>query len=151
NPNYQAAQAALLASQAAEQAAAARRDNYKLRSAEAEAKLSKLSAAQGRAQQLQAAITSEETHKGALDTERVRNQDQARSSAADFRVVNRAGMPEKPNASARRAMVVRMPIIALVLAIIGIVAYELRGLRVHTAREAGFWANAAVIASSTWP
>jgi uncharacterized protein involved in exopolysaccharide biosynthesis len=151
NSNYMAAVGNLSQSKVAQEAAASRRENYKKLLADAEAKLAKLSAAQGRAQQLQSAITSEETHKAALETERVRNQDQARSSAADFRVVNRAGVPDKPNASARRAMVIRMPLIALALALIGIVGYELRGLRVHTAREAGFWANAAVIASSTWP
>ncbi|HKP57517.1 MAG TPA: hypothetical protein VJV78_12385 [Polyangiales bacterium] len=31
------------------------------------------------------------------------------------------------------------------------VGRELRGLRVHTARETAFWANAPVVASSTWP
>jgi hypothetical protein len=151
NETYVGIQNALAQAKVAQEAAAARRDNYKKLLADAEERLGKLSAAQGRAQQLLSAISSEEAHKGQLEQLRVRNLDQARSSAADFRVVNRAAAPDKPNASKRRAMVIRMPAIALALAIFGIVAYELRGLRVHTAREAGFWANAAVIASSTWP
>jgi hypothetical protein len=134
-----------------QEAAAARRDNYRKLLSEAELRLAKLSAAQGRAQQLLSAISSQEAHKSQLESLRVQNLDQARSSAADFRVVNRAAVPDKPNASKRKAMVIRVPVIALALALFGIVAYELRGLRVHTAREAGFWANAAVIASSTWP
>jgi uncharacterized protein involved in exopolysaccharide biosynthesis len=151
NTQYDSIRAQLSASKVQAEAAAARRDNYSKLLAEAEARLTKLSAAQGRAQQLQAAITSEEGHKSQLEQLRVRSMDQERSAAADFRVVNRAQSPDKPNASKRRGMVIKMPAIALALALFGIVAYELRGLRVHTAREAGFWANAAVIASSTWP
>jgi hypothetical protein len=151
NETYVGIVNALSASKVAQEAAAARRENYRKLLADAEERLAKLSAAQGRAQQLLSAISSEEAHKAQLETLRVQNLDQARSSAADFRVVNRAAAPDKPNASKRRAMVIRMPAIALALAVFGIVAYELRGLRVHTAREAGFWANAAVIASSTWP
>jgi uncharacterized protein involved in exopolysaccharide biosynthesis len=151
NAQYEAIRSQLSQSKVSAEAAAARRDNYSKLLEEAEARLGKLSAAQGRAQQLLAAISSEEAHKSQLETLRVKSLDQARSSAADFRVVTRAITPDKPNASKRRAMVIRMPLIALALAVFGIIAYELRGLRVHTAREAGFWANAAVIASSTWP
>lgn len=151
NPQYDSIRAQLSASKVQQEAAAARQENYSKLLTEAELRLAKLSAAQGRAQQLLAAISSQEAHKAQLETMRVQNLDQARSAAADFRVVNKAGTPDKPNASKRRAMVIRMPLIALALAVFGIIAYELRGLRVHTAREAGFWANAAVIASSTWP
>lgn len=151
NPQYDSIRAQLSASKVQQEAAAARQENYSKLLTEAEQRLAKLSAAQGRAQQLLAAISSQEAHKAQLETMRVQNLDQARSAAADFRVVNKAGTPDKPNASKRRAMVIRMPLIALALALFGIIAYELRGLRVHTAREAGFWANAAVIASSTWP
>jgi uncharacterized protein involved in exopolysaccharide biosynthesis len=151
NAQYESIRSQLSQSKVTAEAAAARRDNYGKLLAEAEARLATLSAAQGRAQQLLSAISSEEAHKSQLETLRVKSLDQARSSAADFRVVTRAITPDKPNASKRRAMVIRMPLIALALAVFGIVAYELRGLRVHTAREAGFWANAAVIASSTWP
>jgi uncharacterized protein involved in exopolysaccharide biosynthesis len=151
NAQYESIRAQLSQSKVAQEAAAARYENYGKLLTEAEARLAKLSAAEGRARQLLAAISAEEAHKGQLETLRVRSLDQERSAAADFRVVNKAQQPDKPNASKRRAMVIRMPIIALGLALFGIVAYELRGLRVHTAREAGFWANAAVIASSTWP
>lgn len=151
NQTHVAIMGNLSQSKVTQEAAVARRESFRKLLADAEQRLAKLSAAQGRAQQLLSAISSEEAHKSQLEQLRVRSLDQARSSAADFRVVNRASVPDKPNASKRRAMVIRMPAIALALAIFGIVAYELRGLRVHTAREAGFWANAAVIASSTWP
>jgi hypothetical protein len=110
-----------------------------------------LSSVQGRAQQLLSTISSDEAHRNELEALRVRTSDQVRNAAAGFRVVTPATPPDKPNPSARRAMVIRIPLGALALALLGIVAYELRGLRVHTAREAGFWANAAVIGSSTWP
>jgi hypothetical protein len=118
---------------------------------QADQRLAQLSAAQGRAQQLLSAIASDEAHKNELEALRVRTGDQVRSAAADFRVVTPATAPDKPNPSQRRALAVRFPLGSLVLALIAILGYELRGLRVHTAREAGFWANAAVIASSTWP
>ncbi|MEY4578421.1 MAG: hypothetical protein RL701_3124 [Pseudomonadota bacterium] len=118
---------------------------------QARERLAKFSASEGRAQQLLSAVAAQETHVNELEAQRVRTRDQVRSAAADFRVVTPATLPDKPNPSTRRAVVIRMPIVALIIALLGIVAYELRGLRVHTAREAGFWANAAVVASSTWP
>jgi len=143
--------AGIAQSKVAREAALERHENSKRLLAEAEQRLAQLSVVQGRAQQLTAAVTAQEAHNNELQALRVRTRDQVRSAAADFRVVTQSTLPDKPNPSSRRAAVIRMPIIALALAIFGIIGYELRGLRVHTAREAGFWANAAVVASSTWP
>jgi uncharacterized protein involved in exopolysaccharide biosynthesis len=151
NVQHTSAVAGIAASKVARETALVRREGYQKLLAAAEERLAQLSAVQNRAQQLLSAIASDETHKNELEALRVRTSDQVRNAAAGFRVVTPASAPDKPNPSARRAMVIRLPIVALVLSLLGIVAYELRGLRVHTAREAGFWANAAVIASSTWP
>jgi uncharacterized protein involved in exopolysaccharide biosynthesis len=132
-------------------AAQERKENAQRALPEAERRLQQLTNAQPRAAQLMAAIGSQETHKNELEALKVRTLDQVRSTAAGFRVVTPATPPEKPNPSTRRAVVIRVPLAALFISLLGIVIYELRGLRVHTAREAGFWANAAVIASSTWP
>jgi uncharacterized protein involved in exopolysaccharide biosynthesis len=151
NAQHVALEAGISQSKVSREAALERQQGYKRLLDESQARLAQLSAAQGRAQQLLSAIASEEAHKNELEALRVRTSDQVRNAAADFRVVTPATTPDKPNPSQRRAVAVRFPLAAIVLALFGILGYELRGLRVHTAREAGFWANAAVIASSTWP
>jgi len=151
NQQHAAAQAGLQASKVAQGAALERREGYKRLLQDAELRLAQLSAAQGRAQPLLAAVHAEESHRSELEALRVRVLDQVRNAAPDFRVVTPASLPDKPNSSTRRNVLLRFPIAACVLSLLSIIAYELRGLRVHTAREAGFWANAAVVASSTWP
>ena len=151
NADRAAAESGLALSRVAREAAEARAESAKKALEEANVALARLSSVQGRAQQLLSAIAAQETHRNELEGLNVRTRDQIRSAASDFRVVTPAAAPDKPNPSKRRAVVIRTPVIALVIALLGIVGYELRGLRVHTAREAGFWANAAVIASSTWP
>lgn len=133
------------------EAAIQKRDALKLQLVELQKRLEQLTAAQPRASQLMAEVDSQETHKKELDALRVRTRDQVRSTAAGFRVVTPATLPDKANPSARKAVAIRVPLAGLVLSLLGILLYELRGLRVHTAREAGYWANAAVVASSTWP
>jgi uncharacterized protein involved in exopolysaccharide biosynthesis len=151
NAQHVALEAGITQSKVSREALLERQAGYKRLLEQADQRLAQLSAAQGRAQQLLSAIASDEAHKNELEALRVRTGDQVRSAAADFRVVTPATAPDKPNPSQRRALAVRFPLGSLVLALIAILGYELRGLRVHTAREAGFWANAAVIASSTWP
>jgi uncharacterized protein involved in exopolysaccharide biosynthesis len=151
NAQHVALEAGISQSKVSREAALERQQSYKRLLDESQQRLAQLSAAQGRAQQLLSAIASDESHKNELEALRVRTSDQVRNAAADFRVVTPATAPDKPNPSQRRAVAFRFPIGAVVLALLGILGYELRGLRVHTAREAGFWANAAVIASSTWP
>jgi uncharacterized protein involved in exopolysaccharide biosynthesis len=151
NMQHVAIESGISQSKVSREAALERKQSYQRLLQEAEQRLAQLSAAQGRAQQLLSAIASDEAHKNELEALRVRTADQVRNSAADFRVVTPASPPDKSNPSQRRAIVIRFPLGAFVIALVGILAYELRGFRVHTAREAGFWANAAVIASSTWP
>jgi uncharacterized protein involved in exopolysaccharide biosynthesis len=151
NAQHVALEAGISQSKVSREAALERQQGYKRLLDESQQRLAQLSAAQGRAQQLLSAISSEEAHKNELEALRVRTSDQVRNAAADFRVVTPATPPDKSNPSQRRAVAFRFPLGALAVALLGILGYELRGLRVHTAREAGFWANAAVIASSTWP
>ena len=151
NAQHSAAESGLSLSRVAREAAESRVESAKKSLEEANVQLARLSSVQGRAQQLLSAVAAQETHRNELEGLSVRTRDQIRSAASDFRVVTPATAPEKPNPSKRRAVVIRTPVIALVIALLAIIGYELRGLRVHTAREAGFWANAAVIASSTWP
>ncbi len=151
NQNYLSLKAGLAESKISREAAAERQETYRRFAEEAEKRLQQLTEAEGKAQGFTSRIQLLETRMNELETQRVRVRDEVRNAAADFRVVTAASVPEKSNPSKRRAIAIRFPLGALALAFIGILAHELRGLRVHTAREAGFWANAAVIASSTWP
>jgi uncharacterized protein involved in exopolysaccharide biosynthesis len=151
NPNYIALQQGLAQSKISKEAAAERQETFRKYADEAEKRLLQLTEAEGKAQQFTSRIGLLETRMNELETQRVRVRDEVRNAAADFRVVTSASVPEKSNPSKRRQIAIRFPLGALLLAFFGILANELRGLRVHTAREAGFWANAAVIASSTWP
>ena len=128
-----------------------RQETYKRLTLEAEKRLVQLSEAQGQAKQLVARITLLDARLAELEAQRVRERDGVRNASPDFRVVVAATPPELANPSGRRAAAIKFPLAAVLLVLFAILGYELRGLRVHTAREAGFWANAAVIASSTWP
>jgi uncharacterized protein involved in exopolysaccharide biosynthesis len=151
NTNRLALEQGLTQSKIAKEAAAERQETLRKQIDEAERRLLQLTEAEGKAQQFTSRIGLLETRMNELETQRVRVRDEVRNAAADFRVVTSASVPEKSNPSKRRQIAIRFPLGALALAFFGILANELRGLRVHTAREAGFWANAAVIASSTWP
>jgi len=151
NQSYVALQQGLAQSKVSKEAAAERKEVFRKQADEADKRLQQLTQAEGKAQEFNSRIALLETRTNELETQRVRVRDEVRNAAADFRVVTAASVPEKSNPSKRRAIAIRFPLGALVLAFLGILANELRGLRVHTAREAGFWANAAVIASSTWP
>ncbi|HKP64677.1 MAG TPA: Wzz/FepE/Etk N-terminal domain-containing protein [Polyangiales bacterium] len=151
NAQYLSLKAGLADSKVLREAAAQRQETYRRFAEEAEKRVQQLSEAEGKAQQFTSRIQLLETRLTELETQRVRVRDEVRNAAADFRVVTAAGVPENSNPSKRREIAIRFPLAALVLAFLGILAFELKGLRVHTAREAGFWANAAVIASSTWP
>ncbi len=151
NAQYLSLQAGISNSKITKEAEMERQETYKRFAQEAEKRLQQLSEAEGQAQQLLSKITLLETRTTELEVQRVRVRDQVRNASADFRVVTPATIPEKPNPSQRRSIAIKFPVTALALALMGILGLELKGFKVHTAREAGFWANAPVIASSTWP
>ncbi len=151
NAQYLSIKAGISNSKVSKEAAMERQETYKRFAQEAEKRLQQLSEAEGQAQTLLSKINLLETRSSELESQRVRVRDSVRNASADFRVVTPASVPERPNPSQRRSIAVKFPAAALVIALCVIFGYELRGLRVHTAREAGFWANSAVIASSTWP
>lgn len=151
NQQYLSLQAGISQSKVTKEAAMERQETYKRFAQDAEKRLQQLSEAEGQAQTLLSRITLLETRTNELEAQRVRVRDAVRNATADFRVVTTASVPEKPNPSERRSIAIKFPLGALAVALLCIFGYELRGLRVHTAREAGFWAHSAVIASSTWP
>jgi hypothetical protein len=151
NPLYQTLESQLSEANVARAAALAREQAVQAASERAERRLQQLSAAGGDAQQFSARIQLLETHVNELEAQRALQSDGVRNAVAEFRVVTAAGVPEQSNPSKRRTLASQFPLAALALAVLGILGRELRGLRVHTAVETAFWANAPVVASSTWP
>jgi uncharacterized protein involved in exopolysaccharide biosynthesis len=151
NQEYLSLKAGISQSKVSKEAAIERQETYKRFAQEAEKRLQQLSEAEGQANTLLSRINLLETRVTELEAQRVRVRDGVRNAAADFRVVTPATVPEKPNPSQRRTIAIKFPLGALAIALLAIFGYELRSLRVYTAREAGFWANTAVVASSTWP
>src|SRR5262249_11309876 len=86
NQQHVAMVAGIAQSKIAREAAIERRENFQRLLAEAEQRLGKLTAVQGRAQQLTAALTAQEAHNNELQALRTRTLDQVRNAAPDFRV-----------------------------------------------------------------
>lgn len=117
----------------------------------AEKRLEELSRAQGQAQQLLNHIQLAQERLNQLEAERLTTRDALRSPRSHFRIVTPASVPEVPDELTKQKTAFKFPVIAMGLTVIGLLGWSLRGLRVHTAREAGYWANTPVVASSTWP
>jgi uncharacterized protein involved in exopolysaccharide biosynthesis len=69
----------------------------------------------------------------------------------EFRVLERATPPEFAVSSPRRRVALGVPAVFGVLALLGVIVWNLRKLDVVTPKEAAFWANVPVIGASTWP
>lgn len=117
----------------------------------ARTRLQELERAEGQANELQTRVDLAVEQVDELQKRRLQARDAVRSIVSAFRVVTHANPPEKPDEASKGGTVVKFPLAAMVLTVLGLVGYSLRGLRIHTAREAGYWANTPVIASSTWP
>lgn len=118
---------------------------------QARARLQDLEKAEGQAAELANRVQLAQEQVQMLQKKRLVARDELRSIAPSFRIVTPATAPEKPDEMTGNRTAIKFPIIAMGLTVLALVAYALRGLKVHTAREAGFWANTPVVASSTWP
>ncbi|MDD9941130.1 MAG: Wzz/FepE/Etk N-terminal domain-containing protein [Myxococcales bacterium] len=118
---------------------------------EADQRLQELSRAEGQAKHYLSQIELAEDRVKQLEADRMQVLDKLRSPPTSFRIVTPAGVPDAPDKLTKQKTALRFPLIAVALTLIGLLGYSLRGLRVHTAREAGYWANTPVVASSTWP
>ena len=124
---------------------------FKRFAAEADQRLQELSRAEGQAKHYLSQIELAEDRVKQLEADRMQVLDKLRSPPTSFRIVTPAGVPDAPDKLTKQKTALRFPLIAVALTLIGLLGYSLRGLRVHTAREAGYWANTPVVASSTWP
>lgn len=114
-------------------------------------RLAHLNAIEGQASSLLASVRVAETRVSELEASLADAEDSARSASPGFRVVSPATRPEAPTKSFRRVIAIVVPVISLFLAIVAVLLWALRGLRVYTANEVAYWARAPVIGSSTWP
>lgn len=151
NPLHQTLQSQLSDAKVAKAAALSREQTARAAHESASLRLQQLTAADGEARHFTSRIQLLETRLNELEAQRTVHSDNVRNAQADFRVVTAASAPERSNPSQRRALAIQFPLAALAFALLGIIGRELRGLRVHTARETAFWANVPVIASTTWP
>lgn len=117
----------------------------------ARARLQDLEKAEGQATELASRVEMVGGQVLALQKQRLVARDAVRSVGSSFRIVTPATRPEKPDQTKGNKTAIKFSVVAVVLTVLGLLGYALRGLKVYTAREAGYWANAPVVASSTWP
>lgn len=132
------------------EAAVQRQEAYKRFAGEAELRLQKLSSVEGQASTLLANITLHEGRVGRLEGDLAALGDVARAIRPEFRALTPALVPEEAESS-RKKIAIASPFLATLLVLLVLVGRELRGLKVMTASEAGFWVNGPVIASTNWP
>ncbi|MBW2463594.1 MAG: hypothetical protein JRH11_18225, partial [Deltaproteobacteria bacterium] len=139
-------------SAARDRAAARRRQaTYERLQADARARLTELSAVEGEASALLASVRVAEGHVADVEADLARAQDDARGASPGFRVVAQPIQPEEPTRSYRKPTAIGLPIVFLLVLLLLLVAYELKGLRVKTANELAYWGKAPVVGSTTWP
>jgi len=151
NAEYEALQSGVTQADIAREMYMKQHESFLELEAKARARLQDLERAEGQANELHSRVELAVEQVAALQKQRLQAQDGLRSIVSPFRIVTPAVPPEAPDEASKSTTVVRFPIAAMVLTVLGLVGYSLRGLRIHTAREAGYWANTPVIASSTWP
>jgi uncharacterized protein involved in exopolysaccharide biosynthesis len=151
NPEYQTLQQSLSATRAEQEAADKRVKSLEQFAREAEERVEALRAVQGKAQAFVADIELIQKRVTDLETQLSEAHDAARTPQIDWRVLTPAIEPEWPERSKRRAVAAGMPIAGMLVALFALLLRPTLDGRVYTAREAGYWANLPVLASSSWP
>lgn len=77
--------------------------------------------------------------------------DAARTPRAGFRSLALATPPIRPRASKRRAVMLLVPLLALLAAALLLLSRELYGLRPHSCHEVAYWLGSPVVATTRWP
>ncbi len=129
-----------------------RQDALRALALEAQQRVEQLSSIEGEASALLAAVHVAESHRTELQAALTKARDAARTPATGFRVVAPAVASERPVGSGKRlAIALLASALMLTLGVLGLVARELRGLRLRTAAEIAYWGVGPVIGSTTWP
>ena len=151
NPQWDVVQESLVKAEADESALRKRHDAYRDLASAAEKRLGELGEIEGRASGLLATVNAAEKRLDELELAAAKAHDAAESPKAGLRILVPADLPGKPSKSLRKPVAIAIPIVAVVLALIGVLLRTLWGLRAHTANEVAFAAGLPVVATSTWP
>lgn len=143
--------AAIAESASAREAAIQRQQTYNERAAEARQRLQALSAVEGQAAILLSEVTNAASHVTDLEGRVGPAEEAMRNATAEFRLMAVAENPPHAAHGKGKLYAAGIPGGALALLLLIIIGIELRGLRVHTAREAAFWLNAPAVGASQWP
>jgi uncharacterized protein involved in exopolysaccharide biosynthesis len=149
---YETAQTSLATAQADLEAARQRSVQLARLAEQAAARTGGLSAIEGEAAGFLADLEVKERLLRDLETDRARLTTMLESPDPGFRVVAAAIEPETAVASSRKLVVAgAFPVGLVLLVFLGLLAREVRGLRVHTAAEVAFWGRGPVLGTTTWP
>jgi uncharacterized protein involved in exopolysaccharide biosynthesis len=118
---------------------------------QAEQRVNELNVLQGKAHIMMADIARVTERIQGLEVQHAQALDTVRTPPVEFRVLTPASLPEWPEKSKRRAIAAGMPIGGFLVALLVLLLRPLRDGKVHTAREAAFWANMPVVCTSAWP
>jgi uncharacterized protein involved in exopolysaccharide biosynthesis len=110
------------------------------------------SASEGQASALLARVRVNEALVTELTTEKARLEDSVRAPQSGFHVLTPAIVPDYPERNRTKYIAAGgifggFLLVALVFSLFG----ELKGLRVRTARELGYWGKGPVLGTTTWP
>jgi uncharacterized protein involved in exopolysaccharide biosynthesis len=151
NPERTALQEQLTSASIDGQAAEQKWQSYARLQEALSTRLLHLTSVEGEAALLLTDVQLAEQRLGQLKTEQNVLETGVRQPSAELRVINPPLLPPWPAQSARRKVALAFPLIAGLLAALYVLGQELRGLRLRTPSEFAFWANAPVLASSSWP
>jgi uncharacterized protein involved in exopolysaccharide biosynthesis len=151
NPEWMLLQEQLTSTAADQQATDHKWQSYARLQASLNERLLQLSAVEGEASLLLADVQIAEQRLSQLKAEQKVLETEFRQPSPEVRVLNAPVPPPWPAQSARRKVALAFPILTGLLVVLFLVGRELRGLRMRTPSEIAFWANAPVLASSSWP
>jgi len=151
NTQLAAIKASLAASTTARAAALDLQQTYAEHAAQARERLQKLTAVEGEAAILLSEVTNAASHVTNLEAQIHPLEESLRLIKPEFRVLAPAELPPHASSGKGKLYAAGIPGGSLALLLFVLLGIELRGLRIHTAREASFWANAPTIGTSTWP
>jgi uncharacterized protein involved in exopolysaccharide biosynthesis len=151
NPEYAALQNQLSTAQVDGITAEQRNQSFAQILEQAERRVSQLTVNQGKAHVMMAAIERHNERIQGLEVQYALAEDTVRTPPVEFRVLTPASLPEWPEKSKRRIIAAGMPIGGVLVALLALLIRPLRDGKIHTAREAAFWANMPVVCTSAWP
>ncbi len=152
SPGFEALEGSASSSAASRQAARQREAALRELTHSAEQRIAELNEIEGEASALLASVSAGEAHVATLAGRRRALLDLVDSPSTGFRIVSRAVPPEAAMPlSTRYVTAFATPVLAALIVLAVFIWRELRGFRIVTAREVGFWGRGAVVGATTWP